>query len=327
MNNRNMAFVGAILLLGGLFTPIVTIPILGTLNLFSNGGNIVALSLLILALVSAGLAAKGRLKDIVWPGIAACALVIYSFGRLQYRLAQMRASLQDLQDNPFAGLAQGAMSAIQVQWGWLVLGSGAALLVFAALSKSEADENWFQKPSDNVARAAVGLSVIVLLIGPALDLVSTMHKPETASNTAAASVSADESLASASTAPTGPTAEEAAYIKQYVKLYDLKARYYDSVLDGRVPGVDFKIKNLGNRTLNEVDVRVVFYDAEGKPIAEETYYPVLESSYSSGHNPLRPNYIWQQERGQFYSAKNVPSEWKVGQVSATVTEIEFAANE
>ena len=90
----------------------------------------------------------------------------------------------------------------------------------------------------------------------------------------------------------------------------------------------FKIKNNGNRTLNGVTVRVVFYDSAGKPISEEEYNPVIVSSYNFGddNKPLRPNYIWQDEADKFYAAKSVPSEWEVGKASATITDIDFAPN-
>jgi hypothetical protein len=110
-----------------------------------------------------------------------------------------------------------------------------------------------------------------------------------------------------------------------VELYDLTARYYQTYFDVRVPGVEFKLRNNGDRTLKRVEVTVYFKDSEGKIITEETYLPVLVSRYSiSGDNrPLRPNYIWQLERGKFYQAKSVPSEWQEGAVSAQITDIEF----
>lgn len=110
-----------------------------------------------------------------------------------------------------------------------------------------------------------------------------------------------------------------------VELYDLKAAYYDSYFEGKIPGVEFKIKNKGDKTLLEIEVTAYFKNAEGTIIAEEKYYPVLVSVYSiSGSNrPLKPNYIWQQERGKFYKADRVPSEWKEGAVSAKITNIEF----
>ena len=110
-----------------------------------------------------------------------------------------------------------------------------------------------------------------------------------------------------------------------VSLYDLKAKYYETYLEKKVPGVEFKIKNNGDRTLKEVQVTVYFKDAKGTIIAEKQYHPVLVTKYSySGDNkPLKPNYIWQQERGKFYKADSVPTEWKEGAVSANITNIEF----
>jgi hypothetical protein len=118
--------------------------------------------------------------------------------------------------------------------------------------------------------------------------------------------------------------EKQAYIKN-VELYDLKAKYYTTYLDEKVPGVEFKLKNKGDRSLKEVEVTVYFKDANSTIIAEEDYHPVLVTKYSfSGDNkPLKPNYVWQMERGKFYKADSVPSEWKEGSVSAKITNIEF----
>jgi hypothetical protein len=111
-----------------------------------------------------------------------------------------------------------------------------------------------------------------------------------------------------------------------VVLYDLKAKYYETYLEKKVPGVEFKIKNKGDRTLKEVQVTVYFKDAKGTIIAEKEYHPVLVTKYSFGgdNKPLKPNYIWQMERGKFYKADSVPSEWKEGAVSANITNIEFS---
>ena len=118
--------------------------------------------------------------------------------------------------------------------------------------------------------------------------------------------------------------EKQAYINN-VMLYDLKANYYKTYLEEKVPGVEFKLKNRGDRTLKEVEVTVYFKDASGAIIAEEDYHPVLVTKYSfSGDNkPLKPNYVWQMERGKFYKADSVPTEWKEGAVSAKITNIEF----
>jgi len=117
--------------------------------------------------------------------------------------------------------------------------------------------------------------------------------------------------------------EKQSYISK-VKLYSFEAKYYSTYLDGRVPGVEFKLKNEGDRTLTEVEVTVYFKDASGNVIAEEDYHPVLVSEYSfTNGKPLKPNYIWQLEAGKFYQAKSVPSEWQEGNAVAKITNIEF----
>ena len=119
-------------------------------------------------------------------------------------------------------------------------------------------------------------------------------------------------------------AEKQAYVAN-VELYDLKAKYYETYLERRLPGVEFKLRNKGTRTLRKVEVTVYFEDASGAVIAETEFNPVLVTKYSFRDNkPLRPNYIWQLERGKFYQAKSVPSEWKEGAVKAKITDIEFA---
>ncbi len=119
--------------------------------------------------------------------------------------------------------------------------------------------------------------------------------------------------------------EKAAYIHDHVVLYDVETRYMDSILDGKVPGVLFKLRNNGDRQLDMVKVTVYFKDATGAVIFEENFTPVLVSDFSIGDSkPLKPGYVWQMESGKFYSAKSVPSEWKEGSVDAKVTDIRFA---
>lgn len=97
----------------------------------------------------------------------------------------------------------------------------------------------------------------------------------------------------------------------------------DSLLDCRVPGALFRLRNTGGRSLDKVEVTVYFKDAQGQVIAEEEYIPVLvsEFSFSGDNKPLKPGYVWQMEKGKFYSAKSVPSEWQEGNIEASLTDI------
>jgi len=111
-----------------------------------------------------------------------------------------------------------------------------------------------------------------------------------------------------------------------VSLYDLKAKFYTTYADNKVPGVEFKLRNNGERLLREIEVTVYFKDSTGKTIAEERYHPVLATnkSYSGDQIILKQNYIWQMENGNFYKADSVPTEWEEGSVSAKITDIKFA---
>lgn len=120
-------------------------------------------------------------------------------------------------------------------------------------------------------------------------------------------------------------AVKTAYIQQHLSLYDVQARFMDAVLDGKVPGVLFKLRNAGDRNLEMVEVTVLFKDASGAVIHEENYTPVRFSGFSLQENrPLKAGYIWQMESGKFYAAKSVPTEWKEGAVEAKISDIRFA---
>lgn len=329
VSNKNLTLGGCALLVVGLFCPIVTVPFLGNINLFNNGTSLIALALLALAVVSGAMALNGRERDALWPGLASAALLLYHFVALQYRLSQMRSSMNQLKDNPFAGLAKTAVGTIQLQWGWLILATGTGLLIYAAAKTRRENDRPLLSVDDGPAKtvASVSISLSIAVIGWTLfgSMAKSTDNPSAATGTGS-TATAPAGLDAPSTEAEGPSVEEAAYIRDNLRLYDLEAKYYDSMLDGRVPGVDFKLKNNGTRTLNQVTVKVVFQDAQGKPIAEEEYNPVIvvEHSFSGDNTPLRPNYIWQNEKGHFYSAKSVPSEWAEGKATATITAIEFA---
>lgn len=170
------------------------------------------------------------------------------------------------------------------------------------------------------------LSVVIpLVLGLILGAYRTQQTIEEINKRADTPSGVPQPAAAEPVAPTGPTAEES-YISDSLELYDFEAKYFDAVLDGRVPGVTFKLRNKGDRSLEMVKVQVLFKDANGSVIFEEDYHPVLVSKYSmsrSDNKPLKPGYIWQQERGKFYVAKSVPTEWKEGAAEARIVEIRF----
>ena len=81
-----------------------------------------------------------------------------------------------------------------------------------------------------------------------------------------------------------------------------------------------EIKNLGDRTLKEVEITIYFLDKNNKSIFEKIYRPVLVTEFSfSDNDPLKPNY---SRKFAYYTTDDVPSEW-AKKVNAKVTNIEF----
>ena len=53
-------------------------------------------------------------------------------------MSQFKAEMElELTDNPFRGLADMAISSVQLQWGWALLVVGAALVIISAALKNK----------------------------------------------------------------------------------------------------------------------------------------------------------------------------------------------
>ena len=109
-----------------------------------------------------------------------------------------------------------------------------------------------------------------------------------------------------------------------IEIFEFEARIFNksSYSDG-TPGVKFALKNNGDKTLSDVDVLVYFLDSDGRPIAEETFYPVRSSDYCyTNCDPLKPNYVWRQG-DKFYSIDTLGPEWS-GEATIEIKDIQFA---
>src|SRR5262245_29483345 len=128
-----LGYVGSGVLIMGVFMPIVSVPIVGSVTYFKNGegdGSVV----LALGLISLLVLAFNRIKLLAITGTLSLAVLGYTFYLFQRRLSETRASIErDLAGNPFAGLARGFMEGAQLQWGWALLVAGAALLIVASV--------------------------------------------------------------------------------------------------------------------------------------------------------------------------------------------------
>jgi hypothetical protein len=137
---KNLALIGAAILFIGVFTPIVSVPIMGNINYFMNGrGDGVVI--VVLALAAGALALADKVRHVVWPGAVSLAMLALTFYMFEKRMGEMRANMEnELADNPFRGIAEMATNSVQLQWGWAVLVLGSALLIYAGLAaRKQAD--------------------------------------------------------------------------------------------------------------------------------------------------------------------------------------------
>lgn len=131
---RTIAFVGAAMLIFGVFLPLFTVPFFGSVTYFENSRG-AAWLLIALALVAAALAGTGRTRYVAFVGLAALGVMLGTFIRARARLEQMRDELGDgLRGDLLRAIADQAAESVTPQWGWAVLVLGAAMLVFAGVA-------------------------------------------------------------------------------------------------------------------------------------------------------------------------------------------------
>ena len=127
-----VGFAGVILLVIGVFLPIVHLPIVGDISYVANGmgdGWLV----FIFAIISGGLIFFRAYPWVALPATLATGTCIFTLWRFNSLMSQIKdATERDLHDNPFAGLAQLAISSVGLEWGWAVLFLGIICLFVTA---------------------------------------------------------------------------------------------------------------------------------------------------------------------------------------------------
>lgn len=124
-----LGFAGSILLFLGVFAPLISFPIAGTLNYFQNGRGD-GIVILALAAMSAIFTILEKYK-FLFPTASGCfAVLTFTFMTIQSRLSEMKSRLE-VTDSAFRGLAELGITLIQIQWGFAVLVLGACFVLAA----------------------------------------------------------------------------------------------------------------------------------------------------------------------------------------------------
>lgn len=129
---RILGLTGSLLLFVGVFTPIVTLPIVGSINYFRSGKGDGAI-ILVLAVVSCFLTLASKYKWLLLTGLSSIALLSLTLFRIYDALTETRSQIEaNTEGSLLGGLARVAMQSAQLEWGWAVIFIGAILLIVAA---------------------------------------------------------------------------------------------------------------------------------------------------------------------------------------------------
>jgi hypothetical protein len=136
--NKLLALSGSAMLVLGAFMPVVSLPIVGSLNYLNNGEGD-GVFIVVLGILAAALALGGQLRFVWIPGAISAVLILITLTRLLQVVNEAKASMEaELAGNPFAGLAEGLLNTVQLQWGWVFLLVGSVLVISASFVKSNA---------------------------------------------------------------------------------------------------------------------------------------------------------------------------------------------
>ncbi len=142
MNIRIVQAIGITggLLILGLFAPLVSTPIVTSMNLISSESDkLHAAIFAILAILSWVLILTARFEGLFLTGLASLALLGVEFWSFQQRVTTIRNGvINALGSNALAGIEDISLNLVQIRWGWTVLGVGGLLLLLTALIREEA---------------------------------------------------------------------------------------------------------------------------------------------------------------------------------------------
>jgi hypothetical protein len=120
---------GSLLLLIGVFLPVLSVPIMGSISLLNNGRSD-GMIIFGLAIASSVLIFMDKIKLLWATGGISIALLSYDLYMVSSKISQTKAELSEkMQGNPFGGFADAMMSSVQLQFGWVVLFLGCIILL------------------------------------------------------------------------------------------------------------------------------------------------------------------------------------------------------
>ena len=134
MSTRQLVgLMGVVLLVIGIFVPIIHLPLIGDLNYFANGkgDGVYILGLTFISLLFIFYKMYRALWFTIFCNLCIMGITLNSFFT---DLAKLKEKMNlEMVNNPFRDIAETYLQAVNLQWGWGVLAGGTLLLIVCSL--------------------------------------------------------------------------------------------------------------------------------------------------------------------------------------------------
>ena len=128
-----LGIAGCLITFIGVFTPIVSVPIVGDMNYFRNGEGD-GIFLLILSAVSLVLVLTKLFQWLWITGGSSLALVCFTFINFRQKFSEVKEDMaREMEGNIFAGIGEVMIDSVQLKWGWAVMVIGIGCVLACAL--------------------------------------------------------------------------------------------------------------------------------------------------------------------------------------------------
>jgi hypothetical protein len=126
-----VGLIGSGVLILGVFLPLVSMPMVGTINYYNNGKGD-GVGIVIFALISIVLIFLNKLRGLAITGILSLSLTLYTFTEIQSQIAGLKTELLEAPNGFAQAIGQLAYNSFQIEWGFAVLLLGTLALLRSA---------------------------------------------------------------------------------------------------------------------------------------------------------------------------------------------------
>ncbi len=132
-----IGLIGSIILVFGVFSPILSLPVIGSIDYFQNGEGD-GIFILILAVISLIFLLHKKNKILLLTGFGCFVILALTIVKVNMKISQAKADMDiELENNIFNVLTDLSLRSIHFQWGILLILAGASLLIISSIIKQE----------------------------------------------------------------------------------------------------------------------------------------------------------------------------------------------